>query len=110
MSPDCGLGSVPAVGVECRGGGGDGVEGGLGDPRHRCPHRRGPSVVPAAGPPPPTAKSADAPRDNGQPLHTFRGLLDHLATLTRNTRDVLPRDARGPRSGTEDSDRTCSKQ
>src|SRR5664280_1586804 len=30
MSPDCGLGLVPAVGVECRGGGGDGVEGGLG--------------------------------------------------------------------------------
>src|SRR5450759_2850313 len=27
MSPDCGLGLVPAVGVECRGGGGDGVEG-----------------------------------------------------------------------------------
>jgi hypothetical protein len=24
-------------------------------------------------------------RDDGQPLHTFRGLLDHLATLTRNT-------------------------
>src|SRR5450759_3629119 len=30
MSPDCGLGLVPAVGVECRGGGGGGDEGGLG--------------------------------------------------------------------------------
>jgi hypothetical protein len=79
MSPDCGLGLVPAVGVECRGG--DGVEGGLGVdgqadqagvallplylkpqaehpaglvPRHDAPHRadparQGPARTPTGG-------------------------------------------------------------
>ena len=31
------------------------------------------------------AKASTKPDANGQPVHTFRGLLDHLATLTRNT-------------------------
>lgn len=40
----------------------------------------------------PATRSADAQRkagrhtdDTGQPLHSFRGLLEHMATLTRNT-------------------------
>jgi len=30
-------------------------------------------------------KASRQTRDDGAPIHTFRGLLDHLATLTRNT-------------------------
>ncbi len=32
-----------------------------------------------------TAKTRTHTDPDGQPLHSFRGLLDHLATLTRNT-------------------------
>jgi hypothetical protein len=35
-----------------------------------------------------TSSARSQPRDgrpDGQPLHSFRGLLEHMATLTRNT-------------------------
>jgi hypothetical protein len=36
------------------------------------------------------AKAATKTGDHNQPLHDFRGLLDHLATLTRNTIAIGP--------------------
>jgi hypothetical protein len=54
--------------------------------------------APPARPPPATTRSLPPPRsahaqrkanrqrdDTGAPLHSFRGLLEHMATLTRNT-------------------------
>ncbi|MGH3696441.1 MAG: hypothetical protein ACRDRX_21030 [Pseudonocardiaceae bacterium] len=36
-------------------------------------------------PPRPDHKAARHTDPEGNPLHSFRGLIDHLATLTRNT-------------------------
>jgi hypothetical protein len=43
-----------------------------------------PSVAPARRSPAAQAKASYQHDQADQPFHTFRGLLDHLATLTRN--------------------------
>jgi len=47
------------------------------------PPRQDNPVVPPAGPQPPRQGVRPA-RPAGQPYHSFHGLLQHLATLTRN--------------------------
>ncbi|MGE5291256.1 MAG: hypothetical protein ACM3ML_29465 [Micromonosporaceae bacterium] len=49
------------------------------------PPRRDDPAAPARRSPHGDAKASRHTGDDGQPLHDFRGLLAHLATLTRNT-------------------------
>jgi len=49
------------------------------------PPERANPVAPARRSPAATAKASRHSDQHNQPLHDFRGLLDHLATLTRNT-------------------------
>jgi hypothetical protein len=50
----------------------------------QAPPTRDNPVAPAQRSPAATRKTSRHRDDNDRPLHSFRGLLDHLATLTRN--------------------------
>jgi hypothetical protein len=54
------------------------------DPRSAAKRRRSP-VKPAVRSPSADAKAASKRTSTGETVHRFRGLLAHLATLTRNT-------------------------
>jgi hypothetical protein len=49
------------------------------------PPTRDNPITPATRSTTAATKAARHTDDSGEPLHSFRGLLDHMATLTRNT-------------------------
>jgi hypothetical protein len=57
----------------------------------QTPPPRDNPVTPATRSPAATAKAHTKTDPDGQPLHSFRGLLDHLGTLTRNTTTLANR-------------------
>src|SRR5664280_2337218 len=102
LEGDGGDGSVPAVGVECRGGGGDGVEGGLGallskvkvpgqgvssSPPRRSVTKIGHGIVSSQ-----TNGSTSSPRMGGAGILLFLGCssLPFLGCSSRLRREGLP--------------------